>query len=42
MTVAENLEMGGFVYRSERAELHRRTERVYELFPHLKERRGAR
>ena len=41
MTVAENLEMGGFVYRSERAELHRRTERVYELFPHLKERRGA-
>ena len=42
MTVAENLEMGGFVYRSDRAELRRRTERVYELFPAIKDRRGER
>jgi ABC-type branched-subunit amino acid transport system ATPase component/predicted MFS family arabinose efflux permease len=42
MTVAENLEMGGFVYRSEREELRRRTDRVYELFPALNDRRGER
>ena len=35
MTMAENLEMGGFVYRSDKAELRRRTDRVYELFPAL-------
>ncbi len=40
MTVKENLEMGGFMYRSDRDELRRRTERVYELFPALKDRRG--
>ncbi len=42
MTVAENLEMGGFVYRSDRDELRRRTDRVYELFPALTDRRGER
>jgi ABC-type branched-subunit amino acid transport system ATPase component/predicted MFS family arabinose efflux permease len=42
MTVAENLEMGGFVYRSDRDELRRRTQRVYELFPALRDRRGER
>jgi len=42
MTVAENLEMGGFVYRSDRADLRRRTDRVLELFPVLKERRTQR
>jgi ABC-type branched-subunit amino acid transport system ATPase component len=42
MTVAENLEMGGFVYRSDKAELRRRTDRVYDLFPALQERRGER
>jgi len=42
MTVAENLEMGGFVYRSDRDELRRRTDRVYELFPALNDRRGER
>ena len=42
MTVAENLEMGGFVYRSDRSELRRRTERAYDLFPILRERRGER
>jgi ABC-type branched-subunit amino acid transport system ATPase component/predicted MFS family arabinose efflux permease len=35
MTVAENLEMGGFVYRSDRADLRRRIDRVLELFPVL-------
>jgi ABC-type branched-subunit amino acid transport system ATPase component len=42
MTIAENLEMGGFVYRSDQAELRRRTERVYALFPALTERRKER
>ncbi len=42
MTVAENLEMGGFVYRSDRADLRRRINRVLELFPVLKDRRGQR
>ena len=42
MTVAENLEMGGFVYRSDRADLRRRTDRVLELFPVLRERRTQR
>ena len=40
MTVAENLEMGGFVYRSDKSDLRRRTDRVYELFPALRDRRG--
>jgi ABC-type branched-subunit amino acid transport system ATPase component len=42
MTIAENLEMGGFVYRSDKAELRRRTERVYTLFPALTVRRKQR
>ncbi len=35
MTVAENLDMGGFAYRSDRADLRRRTDRVYATFPAL-------
>ena len=42
MSVAENLEMGGFVYRSDRADLRRRIDRVLELFPVLRERRAQR
>ena len=33
MTVAENLEMGGFVYRSDRDELRRRTDRCLRALP---------
>jgi ABC-type branched-subunit amino acid transport system ATPase component len=42
MTVAENLEMGGFAYRSNRADLHNRVDRVFELFPILAERKALR
>ncbi len=42
MTVAENLEMGAFVYRSDHAERRRRVERVLELFPALEQRRRQR
>ncbi|MGH9007689.1 MAG: ABC transporter ATP-binding protein, partial [Acidimicrobiales bacterium] len=42
MTIAENLEMGGFAYRADRADLGRRTDRVYDLFPMLAERRSLR
>jgi ABC-type branched-subunit amino acid transport system ATPase component/predicted MFS family arabinose efflux permease len=42
MTIAENLEMGGFVYRSDRADLRRRIDRVLDLFPVLRERQGQR
>jgi ABC-type branched-subunit amino acid transport system ATPase component len=42
MTVAENLEMAGFIYRSDRADLRRRVERVSALFPMLGERSGVR
>jgi ABC-type branched-subunit amino acid transport system ATPase component len=35
MTVAENLEMGGFRYRADLADLGRRTARVLDLFPDL-------
>jgi branched-chain amino acid transport system ATP-binding protein len=38
MTVTENLEMGAF-QRSDKAEIKSDLERVYELFPRLKERR---
>ena len=38
MTVRENLEMGGFAYRSDRADLDRRIARAYDLFPLLAER----
>jgi branched-chain amino acid transport system ATP-binding protein len=40
MSVAENLKMGGFL-RKDRAEVARRVDEVLELFPMLKERRGA-
>jgi ABC-type branched-subunit amino acid transport system ATPase component len=35
MTVMENLEMGGFAYRSDRSELRRRIERALSTFPLL-------
>jgi ABC-type branched-subunit amino acid transport system ATPase component len=35
MTVMENLEMGGFAYRSDRSELRRRIERALSTFPVL-------
>jgi len=37
MTVMENLQMGGFAYRNDRAEFRQRMERVFELFPALQE-----
>jgi len=42
MTIAENLEMSGYAYRSNRADLQRRIDRVFALFPFLAERRGNR
>ena len=39
MTVDENLEMGGFLYGRDRAKRQGAIERVYELFPTLRERR---
>jgi ABC-type branched-subunit amino acid transport system ATPase component/predicted MFS family arabinose efflux permease len=42
MTIAENLEMGAFAYRSDRADLNRRVERVFDLFPMLADRRTKR
>lgn len=39
MTVAENLEMGGYLLRHDRALLRERSEAVLELFPVLAERR---
>src|SRR5204863_8336917 len=33
MTIAENLEMAGFVYRRDRADLQRRLTRAYDPFP---------
>jgi ABC-type branched-subunit amino acid transport system ATPase component/predicted MFS family arabinose efflux permease len=42
MTVADNLEMGAFNYRSDRAEVRRRIENVYKLFPALTDRRKER
>lgn len=44
MTVAENLEMGGFAYRHDRRDLEQRTARVLDIFPVLatnKNRRAA-
>ena len=38
LTVTENLEMGSYS-RNDKAEIHRNTERVFTLFPRLKERR---
>ena len=39
MTVAENLFIGGFRLRGDKAALRARTEEIYELFPRLGERR---
>jgi ABC-type branched-subunit amino acid transport system ATPase component/predicted MFS family arabinose efflux permease len=39
MTILENLELGGFIYRDDPADLERRIERAFELFPALSERR---
>ena len=38
MTVAENLSLGAFMAGSNRAEIDRRLERVFNLFPRLKDR----
>ncbi len=38
MTVAENLELGAYLLKRDKAELARRHERVLSLFPRLKER----
>jgi branched-chain amino acid transport system ATP-binding protein len=40
MTVAENLELGAYLLKRNKAELARRHERVLSLFPRLKERRA--
>ncbi|MFB9892778.1 ABC transporter ATP-binding protein [Planobispora takensis] len=39
LTVHENLQLGGYLVRDS-AEIRRRIERVYELLPHLAQRRG--
>ena len=42
LTVAENLRMGGFLIRRDRALVSDRLDAVFELFPRLAERRGQR
>jgi ABC-type branched-subunit amino acid transport system ATPase component len=42
MTIAENLDIGAFAYRSDRADTRDRIERVFNLFPMLAERRTKR
>ena len=42
MTVAENLDMGGFAYRSDRADLRRRIDKVLGMFPVLADARRKR
>jgi ABC-type branched-subunit amino acid transport system ATPase component len=42
MTVTENLQMGGFAYRSDRADLRQRIARVLSMFPALEEAKGRR
>jgi ABC-type branched-subunit amino acid transport system ATPase component/predicted MFS family arabinose efflux permease len=42
MTVMENLEMGGYAYRSDKADLAARIERVLGLFPVLAKTKGRR
>jgi len=39
MTVAENLAVGGFAFRRDRAAVRERAEEIYALFPRLRERR---
>jgi ABC-type branched-subunit amino acid transport system ATPase component/predicted MFS family arabinose efflux permease len=40
MTVRENLEIGAFIYRRDRADMDARIDRVLALFPRLRERQG--
>jgi branched-chain amino acid transport system ATP-binding protein len=40
LNVEENLNLGGYLIRSQRALVHERKEAVYRLFPRLEERRG--
>jgi branched-chain amino acid transport system ATP-binding protein len=40
MTVLENLEMGAYLLKGSRDELHKRLNQVYETFPILEERSG--
>src|SRR5205814_2120763 len=40
LTVRENLEMGGFKFRTDRGKLRSQMERVMEMFPRLRERAG--
>jgi ABC-type branched-subunit amino acid transport system ATPase component len=42
LTVEENLRMGGWIFRRDKARLQRQMARVYEIFPPLAERRRAR
>ena len=42
LTVEENLRMGGWIFRRDKARLRRQMARVYEIFPPLAERRGTR
>jgi ABC-type branched-subunit amino acid transport system ATPase component len=42
LTVEENLKLGGWLLRTDKAGLHERLEYVYQLFPVLAERRRAR
>ena len=42
LTVRENLEMGGFKFRGDRARVERQIERCMELFPRLRERTAQR
>jgi len=41
MTVEENLEMGAWTFRNDKARIRRKIEEVYERFPLLKERRRS-
>ena len=41
MTIRENLEMGAFRYRRDRAEVERRIAKVFDLFPALAEHRAS-
>jgi branched-chain amino acid transport system ATP-binding protein len=40
LTVRENLELGGFKYRADRAKVHRLVEHAFAMFPQLAERAG--
>ncbi|MDQ5848078.1 MAG: ABC transporter ATP-binding protein [Pseudomonadota bacterium] len=40
LTVRENLEMGGFKFRGDRARMRTQLERMLEMFPRLRERSG--